>query len=154
VTYLLSLDGGLSEEDHKQLSGIRADVAKIKALTAADRSSAEKLIFAAPAYWFDLRGYDPAGTARGVNRPMLFLQGGRDYQVVPENLERWRTALAGRSDVVFKLLPKLNHLFGEGEGPSRPEEYMNAHRSVAKDVIEEIAAFVEKIPANHLQEIR
>lgn len=36
MTYLLNLDGQLSEEDKKQLEGIKAEVAKIKNLKEAD----------------------------------------------------------------------------------------------------------------------
>ena len=144
VTYLLSLDGQLSDEDQNQLAGIRTEVEKIKAFKDEDRSSTEKMIYAYPAYWLDLRGDDPPETARNVDRPMLFLQGGRDYQVVPENLERWKKALEGRPDVVFKLFPKLNHLFGEGEGISTPNEYIDTHKSVAEDVVREIEAFIRR----------
>lgn len=144
MTYILSLDGQLSDEDKNQLAGIRADVEKIKAFKEEDRSSTEKVIYAYPAYWLDLRGYDPPETARSVDRPMLFLQGGRDYQVVPENLERWKKALEGRPGVVFKLFPKLNHLFGEGEGISTPNEYIDTHKSVAEDVVREIEAFIRR----------
>ncbi|OQB58181.1 MAG: Alpha/beta hydrolase family protein [Candidatus Aminicenantes bacterium ADurb.Bin147] len=144
TAYILSLDGGLSGEDRKKLEEVETDVAKIKALTEADRGSTEKPLNAAPAYWLDLRGYDPLETVVRVDRPMLFLQGGRDYQVVPENLERWKKALEGRSDAAFKLFPKLNHLFGEGEGISTPSEYLEHPKVVAKDVIDEIEAFVLK----------
>ncbi|MDF5757646.1 hypothetical protein [Spongiactinospora sp. TRM90649] len=32
------------------------------------------------AYWLDLRGYDPVATAATLDKPMLILQGGRDYR--------------------------------------------------------------------------
>jgi uncharacterized protein len=55
------------------------------------------LPFGVPAaYWLDLRGYDPAATAATLGKPMLILQGGRDYQAtVDDDLARWRAALAG-----------------------------------------------------------
>jgi len=40
--------------------------------------------------------------------------------------------------------PKLNLLFGEGEGISTPSEYLEHPKVVAKDVIDEIEAFVLK----------
>lgn len=43
---------------------------------------ASELPFGAPAaYWLDLRGYDPASSAAALAKPMLIVQGGRDYQV-------------------------------------------------------------------------
>lgn len=145
MTYLYGLAGNtLTDDDRKRLEDLKAQVARIKALTDADRTSSEKLIGAMPAYWLDLRGYDPAETAKAVQAPMLFLQGGRDYQVTPEDLENWKKALGERKDVEFRLYPKLNHLFFAGEGTIMPIEYMQKHGSVAPEVVDDIAAFIAK----------
>ena len=97
-----------------------------------------------PAYWLDLRGYDPTETAKSVKAPMLFLQGGRDYQVQTVDLDNWKAALGSRKDVEFHLYPKLNHLFYEGEGLLTPLEYMQKHGSVAPYVVDDIAAWIGK----------
>jgi dienelactone hydrolase len=145
MTYLYGLAGtNLSEEDRKKLEEVKAAVDRIKALTDADKSSTSKLLGAMPAYWLDLRGYDPPQTAKSVQAPMLFLQGGRDYQVQTVDLENWKKALGSRSDVEFRLYPKLNHLFYEGEGVLTPLEYMQKHGSVAPYVIDDIAGWIAK----------
>ncbi len=145
MTYLYGLAGDtLSDDDQKRLEDIKAQVAKVKALTDADRGSTAKFLGAMPAYWLDVRGYDPPETAKAVRKPMLFLQGERDYQVQTADLENWRKALGARKDVEFRLYPKLNHLFYEGEGVLIPLEYMQKHGSVAPYVIEDIAAFIAK----------
>jgi dienelactone hydrolase len=145
MTYLYGLAGAsVSEDDKKKLEALKSEVAKIKALTDADRNSTTKLLGAMPAYWLDVRGYDPPELAEKVKEPMLILQGGRDYQVTPEDLENWKKALGGRKDVEFHLYPKLNHLFFEGEGIITPLEYMQKHGSVAPDVIDDIAAWISK----------
>jgi dienelactone hydrolase len=145
MSYIYGLAGGtVSEEDKKKLDDIKAQVAKVKALTGADKASTTKLLGAMPAYWLDLRGYDPAGLAKSVQAPMLFLQGGRDYQVTTEDLENWKKALGERKDVEFRLYPKLNHLFYEGEGILTPLEYVQKHGSVALEVIDDIAAFIAR----------
>jgi len=64
--------------------------------------------------------------------------------VTIEDFENWEKALAGRSDVEFRLYPKLNHLFFEGQGIPTPNEYLQVHASVAADVIADIAAFIKK----------
>lgn len=147
VTYLLSLDGLLSEDDKTKLDEIKATVAKIQSLKESDISSGEKLINAPPSYWLDLRGYDPSKVALRVDRPILILQGTRDYQVTTVDFENWKAALAGRPDVEFKLYPKLNHLFFEGQGIPTPNEYTMIHGSVAEEVVNDIAAFIHKIKA-------
>lgn len=145
MTYLYGLAGGsLSEEDNKKLEDIKAAVAKIKALTDADKASTTKLLGAMPAYWLDVRGYDPPALAKTVKAPMLILQGGRDYQVQAVDLDNWKAALGSRKDVEFHLYPKLNHLFYEGEGLLTPLEYLQKHGSVAPYVIDDIAKWIAK----------
>lgn len=145
MTYLYGLAGNtLSDEDKKKLEDIKATVARIKALTDADKNSTEKLLGAMPAYWLDVRGYDPPETAKKVRKPMLFLQGGRDYQVQTVDLENWKKALGSRTDCEFHLYPKLNHLFYEGEGILMPLEYVQKHGSVAPYVVDDIANWIAK----------
>ncbi|MFI6738834.1 alpha/beta hydrolase family protein [Nonomuraea sp. NPDC050451] len=75
-------------------------------------------------YWLDMRGYDPVATAAALDKPMLILQGARDYQVtVDDDLARWRAGLAHRPDVTFRVYDAGNHLFFPGAGPSTPAEY-------------------------------
>ncbi|MBP1766556.1 MAG: hypothetical protein H6P98_671 [Candidatus Aminicenantes bacterium] len=144
MTYLLSLDGETSAEDRKQLDEIKQLVSRINSLRDSDAGSSEKILYASPSYWLDLRGYYPPDVARKVDRPMLVLQGSRDYQVTTEDFENWKKALGGRADAEFKLYPKLNHLLAEGEGLTTPNEYSLIHGSVAEYVVNDIAAFVQK----------
>ena len=144
MTYLLSLDGSLSADDTKQLDDIRARIARIKALRDSDAGSADMIMNAAPAYWLDLRAYDPPTAALKMTQPFLILQGSRDYQVTVEDFENWKKALAGRPGVELKLYEKLNHLFFEGQGFPTPDEYTATHVSVAEYVVADIAAFVAK----------
>jgi len=144
MTYLHNLDGQISEEDKKKLDDIKTTIQKIQMLKEKDVRSGEKLINAPPSYWLDLRGYYPPDVAVGINKPLLILQGARDYQVTTQDFENWKKALAGRSDVEFKLYPKLNHLFFEGQGIPTPNEYTLIHGSVAEYVIADIVAFIRK----------
>ncbi len=142
MTYLFGLDGGLSDEDRKELEKLKAQAARIKAFTAADLASGENVMGAGPAYWLDLKGYVPPEVAKTIDRPLLVLQGARDYQVTSVDFENWKKALSGRADVAFRLYPKLNHLFGEGAGFSAPAEYARRHASVAPEVLDDIANWI------------
>ena len=145
MNYLYGLAGAsVSEEDKKRLEAVKADVAKIRAFTEADRDSTAMLFGAGPAYWLDLRGYEPAEVAKSVSKPMLILQGSRDYQVTTADLDNWKAALGARQDVEFHLYPKLNHFFFEGQGLITPAEYLQVHGSVAPYVIEDIATWILK----------
>jgi uncharacterized protein len=143
MTYIYGLDGSLSAEDRKQLEELKAQVAKIKAFTDKDAVSGERVLNAPASYWLDLRGYDPPALAATLDAPMLILQGARDYQVTTDDLENWKKVLGGRPGVAFKLYPKLNHLFMEGQGFATPDEYTRAHNGVAPYVIDDIAAFLK-----------
>jgi hypothetical protein len=135
--YLASVGAATPE----QLAPLREGAARIKALTPADSERAEPIIGAPASYWLDLRSYKPAATAHALARPMLILQGGRDYQVTGDDFALWRAALEGRSDVELREFPALNHLFVAGGGKSRPSEYA-APAHVAPEAIEAIARWI------------
>ncbi len=90
-----------------------------------------------------LRDFDQVGTARTYKKPMLILQGERDYQVTTEDFAGWKKALAGRPNVTLRSYPKLNHLFMEGEGKAKPAEYEKPGH-VAEEVINDLANWIKK----------
>ena len=120
----------------------KAVYAKVKKLEPGDEDS-PALLGQPPAYWLDLKGYNPAEKAKALGRPMLILQGERDYQVPMTDFELWKTALGSSKGVTVKSYPTLNHLFVAGEGKSMPAEYAKPGH-VAAEVVDEIAAFVKK----------
>ena len=96
------------------------------------------------AYWLDLRSYDPVAVAAKLDRPMLFVQGGRDYQVtVADDLIGWQSGLVEHRDVTIRIYDADNHLFFSGSGPSTPAEYEPAQH-VDEVVVADIAQWVKK----------
>jgi len=109
----------------------------------APMATLETLKAGAPAtYWDDLNAYDPVATALKVKAPFLILQGERDYQVTMTEFDLWKAGLKGRKDVTYRSYPKLNHLFLEGEGKSKPAEYSTPGHIPAY-VLDDIAAFAK-----------
>lgn len=99
---------------------------------------------AAPeAYWQDLEAYSPTQTAATLTLPMLILQGERDYQVTLADLQGWRNAVGGRTNVTIKSYPTLNHIFLPGEGKSKPSEYERAGH-IPDFVLDDIANWITK----------
>lgn len=95
-------------------------------------------------YWLDLRGYDPAAAAAALHKPILVLQGARDYQVtVADDLALWQAALADRPDVTIRVYDADNHLFFPGTGPSTPAEYDPAQH-VDPQVVADIAGWLKE----------
>jgi dienelactone hydrolase len=143
-TYLFSLDGPLTDKQKEDLEKIKKQVARVKDPKLSPDTPADELPLKVPApYWLALRDYEPAETAAKLKRPMLILQGERDYQVTMADFEGWKKALRLKSGVRLKSYAKLNHLFMEGEGKSTPKEYDNAGH-VAVEVVDDIAEWVKK----------
>jgi len=143
-TYLYSLEGKPTDEQRAELEKIKKQIAKVKDPNLSRDTPASELPLGAPAaYWLSLRDAKPVERATKLSTPMLVLQGERDYQVTMEDFAGWKKALAGRKTATLKSYPKLNHLFMGGLGKAKPDEYMKTNH-VAKEVIDDIAAWIEK----------
>lgn len=144
-TYVFSLDGVITDAEKTSLEQLKSQVAKAKDPRLSPETPAADLPLGAPAaYLLDLRGYQPAETAKEMTRPMLIMQGGRDYQVTDADFQLWENALSSQKNVEFKFYEGLNHLFMEGQGKSTPAEYEQAGH-VAETVIEDIANWIRKL---------
>jgi dienelactone hydrolase len=98
--------------------------------------------FGAPAaYYYDLDARDEVAIARTLGVPILILHGGRDYQVIDEDISIWQTGLKGDPKVQVKTFPTLNHLFIAGTGKPGPAEYETPGH-VDGAVIGAIASFI------------
>jgi len=139
--YLAALDP--APIDAATVEMITRQAAKVESADLSPSTPAGELPFGyAGAYWLDVRGYDPVSTAASLNKPMLIVQGGRDYQVtVEDDLAGWRAGLAQRPNVSIRVYSADDHLFFPGTGQSVPSEY-NAPQHVDPAVIEDIAAWL------------
>lgn len=101
-------------------------------------------VMGTPAWWADIKNYDPAAEAAQQTIPLLILQGQRDYQVTfAQDYKGWQEALAARNNVTFRLYPKLNHVYTEGEGAmSTPAEYAK-QANVPLYVIDDISRWIK-----------
>lgn len=141
ITYIASLSP-MTDEKKSEIEKIKKQIAQIRKLGPSTRSSASALILGAPAsYWLDLRNYKPAVTARSLKRPILILQGGRDYQVTEADFKIWKDKLSSRTGVTFRFYPDLNHLFMTGTGKATPTEYEKPG-TVAESVVADISNWI------------
>lgn len=127
-----------------------------RALTAAEQALIEQaaqvqkpetmaedavVLGAEKAYWLDYTAYNPIEAAKAIKKPVLALQGERDYQVTPAQFELWRAAFGTSPNWNFISYPALNHLMIAGEGKPNAQEYQTPGK-VDQKVIDDIAAFV------------
>lgn len=140
VRHLAGLSPAMSQATVDALAR-QADAVDSPDLSPA--TPAADLPFGVPAtYWLSVRDYDPAALAARLGKPILVLQGGRDYQVtVADDLARWQAALAGRPEVTIRVYDADNHLFFPGSGPSSPAEYEPAQH-VDPQVVADIATWL------------
>src|SRR5262249_24420493 len=143
LRYLAMADGTISPAEQVQLDEAAKLVDTIKALTPEDAKNPKPISGAPASYWLALRGYDAPSAAKAVTRPMVVVQGERDYQVTMDEFAKWKSALAERPNVTFHSYPALNHLFMAGTGKSLPSEYETAAH-VPEDVIRDIADWITR----------
>lgn len=124
-----------------QAAKAEAAARRVKGALTPATPAAELPLGLHAAYWLDLRAHPHVPGMREVRQPLLFLQGGRDYQVTLEDLEGWKSALRGRKDVRFRVFPNGSHLLIDGAGKPSPADY-GVPGHVSPEAIQKIAAFV------------
>ncbi|HWP80757.1 MAG TPA: alpha/beta hydrolase [Candidatus Acidoferrum sp.] len=124
VAYLRTL-GQATKAELATYDEMEKQLGRLASMT--DDTPRDTVLFGAyPAYWRYLKAYDPAALVQEIEAPMLFIAGGRDYQVPTSELDLWKDALAEGDENalrMFHIFPELNHLLIPGEGQSNPDEY-------------------------------
>jgi dienelactone hydrolase len=141
--YLSALDA--SADMAAAVDSIGRQAALVESASLSPATPAADLLFGWPAsYWLDLRDYDQVAVAAALGKPMLVLQGRRDYQVTAEgDLARWQAALAGRADVAIRIYDADDHLFFAGAGDSTPADYQ-VPQHVDAAVIADVAGWLRR----------
>ena len=138
--YIFMEDGELSDAEQKQIDDVRRSIAELK-----EGGNPSGILGGASKLYFDrLDEYDPLATVRGLEIPILVVQGERDYQVLAaEDYESWKRALSDRPNATFRLYADLDHLFMAGEGPSYPRDYAQP-RNVSEEYIADVADWISE----------
>lgn len=143
VKYLSNLDSEVTEEEKNNIRETKKLVERIQDSSLDPDTPAEELMGAPGSYWIDLREYNQLKMAQKIDKPLLILQGERDYQVTMEDFRAWMSALEEKEKANFISYPELNHLFMPGEGQSNPSEYYSFSH-VSEEVIEDIANWIKQ----------
>jgi len=135
-----------TDEEKNSIDSIKnVEIEKVKRFQNKDfdeNTSSDFLPLGMPAkYLLDLKNYNPVKEFSNEKRPILFLQGARDYQVTVEDFEIWNKELGKNSNTTFILFDDLNHLLQSGVGKSTPSEYL-AKKNVAQEVIDAIVKWI------------
>jgi dienelactone hydrolase len=143
VRYLASLDPATAATSEPAIAALERQADLIDSADLSPSTPAANLPLGVPApYWLYLRQYDPVALAGSLDRPILLVQGGRDYQsTVTEDLARWQAGLADQPGLTVRIYPEDNHLFIPGSGPSTPAEY-DAPQHVDPVVVTDVARWL------------
>ena len=140
--YIAGLDNIISEKEKNDIKDLKKKIARLKTGELTPSTPSEELPLGIPAvYWLDLKGYMPQALAAESTRPLLILQGGRDYQVTKEDFAGWEKKLKGKENVRLIFYDNLNHIFITGQGKSTPSEYFEQGH-VDKKAIDDIASWI------------
>lgn len=129
------------EPDSAKAAQLREYAQKSRALLLSETPDSVMVLGLSAYYSRDLERRNPLKTAARLDLPMLFIQGGRDFQVTLQDFDAWQAELGQKDDVTFRLFPDLDHLLLSGSGPSSPADYQKPS-NVDVRVIEEVAKFV------------
>lgn len=141
--YLFNLDGSISAEEQAVLDRLDAQIA---AARGTDAVAPSDLPLGQPAsYWRAFDQIDPVADAQALTQPLLVLQGGRDFQVVEADWQRWKKGLPEGPRARFHLYPALNHLGIAGEGRGSLDEY-SVPGKVSADLINDVALWIKAQP--------
>ena len=97
-------------------------------------------------YYFKEMGRKTAADYLLENRkPVLIMQGGKDFQVLADDdFKRFKELLAGRDNTFFRLYPELDHVFVQAiyDDILKATKEYGTERHIGEDVIGDIASFI------------
>ena len=79
------------------------------------------------------------------DKPVLIMQGGRDFQVLADvDYQKFRELLAERSNTYYKLYPQLNHSFVDAfyDDINKAAKEYSTERHIGEEVIMDIVSFI------------
>lgn len=130
----------------KQIASLSSKFDNIHNLSDEEAKSTTVLGKYTRAYYFKEMGEHPSvDYLNGLNKPVLILQGEKDFQVsIEKDFNGYKKLLGDRPNVTFKLYPNLNHLFMPsvyGEILKAKKEYRVAQH-VDQQVINDISDWI------------
>lgn len=143
--YFFALTKDTTEAGKKQLDTILTDVERSR-ITQLGKFKPDSLIIGLPAsYWVSLNAYDQVATAKKLNKRILIIQGGNDFQVSQDDYNLWDAALNKKKNVSLKFYPELNHLLTSQTEKGTAAQYQ-IPANVSEKLIEDLASWIKGQP--------
>lgn len=141
LEYLFSI-GGMKPEEYKFY---KSQFELLNDPNFSSKNPPKDFYLGSPVFWDSIRKTKAAEMSKEQKTPLLIIQGERDYQVQSKiEIPLWKEQLKERDNVDYRLYPKLNHFFTEGDGElSRPDEYYSP-ANIPEYVINDIATWMQE----------
>ncbi len=140
--------GGLTSVEKKEIKSVKKKVKKVKKLDKyiAKGKMPELPLTNDTVFWNSMNHYDALLTAKKLQKPILIMQGGRDYQVTMTDFNLWTQNFKSSisHDQTFIEYSTLNHLFIKGTSKSYPDEY-NHKGEVSDNMVKDMADWIKSI---------
>ena len=143
---LISLNRFMKMIVRKQITALSSKFNNIYNLSDEEAKSTKVLGKYVRAYYLKEMGEHPSTNyLKALDKPVLILQGDKDFQVsLEKDFDGYKKLLGDTRNVTFKLYPNLNHLFMPsvyGETLKAKKEYKVAQR-MDKQVIKDVSEWI------------
>ncbi len=139
--YLINEDSVITAEEESLVVNYEGQLKELDNLKKDGKTDGILPLGLPANYWQYLVDYNQLKTAQELDKPVLIIQGKRDYQVTTKDYEIWKKTLGKKENVQFKLYELLNHQMREGTGPSYPSEY-NIKSELPSYLVSDIATWI------------
>lgn len=115
----------------------------------SDEEAKKKNLGAGGTAWYfkEMSAHSVAGYLKDLTKPILFLQGGKDFQVsVEKDFNAYKALLQDQSNATFKLYEDLNHAFVPAihDNIMKARQEYAVERHIGPEVIGDIAAWIKE----------
>ena len=118
-------------------------------MTDEERMQAQILPGVSGYYFYDEASFDAAKGANALGLPLLIVQGGKDFQVTPQNgIDAWKEALDPSLPVEYAYYENMTHLLFDlqGESTASIADYVNPG-PVSTALLDDMAAWILRTAA-------
>lgn len=141
--YMFAAAKDTTQAGKKQLADVIKELDRTR-ITQAGTMKPDSSILGIPvSYWVDLNNYNQVDAAKKLNKRMLIIQGGNDFQVSQADFDIWTAALGKKNNVTLKSYPDLNHLLSSQLEKGTVAQYQQA-ASVSQPLINDIVAWIKQ----------
>jgi pimeloyl-ACP methyl ester carboxylesterase len=137
--YLFNFDGNFDVSEKQIYNELLSKIKKLDSLDSKNYDNKSLPLDLSQAYWSFILEYDIQTKIRDITKPILVINGEKDYQVVEEDFLIWKKNLNNNKNAEFKWYDNLNHLLMLTENEkSGPRDYYipaNINNQVIIDII-------------------